>query len=252
MLLGSAAFTFQKYYKTNLVYGYGRTEDVPYGGLLNVTVGKEFNEFKERIYAGAELSLGQSIKSIGYFYTSAGIATFFNDGLTEQGLLLLRTNFISNLSYLGRSRIRNFIKADYTRGFDRYHDEYLAFSHEDGFTGFRNDSVGGRQRLAVNLESVLFSPVNFYGFRFAFFGFADLGFLFGTNEFVQQGEVLSSIGLGIRIRNDNLVFNTLQIRLGYFPNLPEYSSVNHVLVSGEQLLKPDNFDPGPPSLLPYE
>jgi hypothetical protein len=252
MLLGSAAFTFQKYYKTNLIYGYGRTEDVPYGGLINVTVGKEFNEFKERIYAGAELSLGQSIKSIGYFYTSAGIATFFNDGLTEQGLLLLRTNFISNLSYLGRYRIRNFIKADYTRGFDRYHDERLAFNHEDGFTGFRNDSVGGRQRLAVSLESVLFSPVNFYGFRFAFFGFADLGFLFGTNEFVQQGEVLSSIGVGIRIRNDNLVFNTLQIRLGYFPNLPEYSRVNYILVSGEQLLKPENFDPGPPSLLPYE
>jgi hypothetical protein len=252
MLLGSAAFTFQKYYKTNLIYGYGRTEDVPYGGLINITVGKEFSEFKERIYTGAELSLGHSIENIGYFYTSAGISAFLNDGLTEQGLLLLRTNFISNLFYLGRYRIRNFIKADYTRGFDRYHDEYLAFNREDGFTGFRNDSVGGRQRLAVSLESVLFSPANLYGFRFAFFGFADLGFLFGTNEFVQQGEILSSIGLGIRIRNDNLVFNTLQIRLGYFPNLPLYSSVNHILVSGEQLLKPDNFDPGPPSLLPYE
>ncbi|OFY60112.1 MAG: hypothetical protein A2V50_07205 [Bacteroidetes bacterium RBG_19FT_COMBO_42_10] len=252
MYLVSAAFTFQKYYKTNLIYGYGRTEDIPYGGLINLIAGKEYSEFKQRIYAGAEISLGQSIKSIGYFYASAGISTFFNDDHTEQGLFLLRTSFISNLSYLGRYRIRNFIKADYTRGFDRYYDEDLTFTRADGFTGFSNDSVGGRQRLAVNLESVLFSPVNFYGFRFAFFGFADLGFLFGTNEFVQQGEVLSSIGLGIRIRNDNFVFNTLQVRLGYFPNLPDYSRVNYILVSGEQLLKPDIFDPGPPSLLPYE
>jgi hemolysin activation/secretion protein len=98
---------------------------------------------------------------------------------------------------------------------------------------------------------VLFSPINFYGFRFAFFGFVDLGILFGTNEFARNGEVLSSIGLGIRIRNDNLVFNTFQIRLGYFPNLPQYSRVNYFLVSGEQLLKPENFDPGPPIPLPY-
>jgi len=252
MILGSVALSSQKYYKTSLIYGYGRTEDIPYGGILTLTAGSENSEFKERIYAGTVLSIGQSIKSLGYFYATAGAATFLNQGITEQGLLLLRGSFISNLFYLGRYRIRNFVKADYTRGFDRYLDEDLNFSREDGFTGFRNDSVGGRQRLSVNLESVLFSPVNLYGFRFAFFGFADLGFLFGTNEFVEQGEILSSIGIGIRVRNDNLVFNTLQVRLGYFPNLPDYSRVNYVVVSGEQLLRPDNFEPGPPSILPYK
>ena len=252
MLLGSVALSSQKFYKTSLIYGYGRTEDVPYGGILTITAGKENSEFKHRVYAGASISLGQSIKRLGYFYTSAGAATFLNEGITEQGLLLFRTTFISNLLYAGRYRIRNFVKADYTRGFDRYLDEDLTFNREDGFTGFRNDSVGGRQRLAVNLESVLFSPVNLYGFRFAFFGFADMGFLFGTNEFAKQGEILSSIGLGIRIRNDNLVLNTLQVRIGYFPNLPDYSRVNYFLVSGEQLLRPQNFEPGPPTLLPYE
>ncbi|MFH0842714.1 MAG: hypothetical protein V1903_08850 [Bacteroidota bacterium] len=252
MLLGSVALSSQKFYKTNLIYGYGRTEDVPYGGILTLTAGKENSEFKQRVYAGARISFGQSVKNLGYFYTTAGAAAFLNDGITEQGLLLFRTTFISNLLYAGRYRIRNFVKADYTRGFDRYLDEDLTFNREDGFTGFRNDSVGGRQRLAVNLESVLFSPVNLYGFRFAFFGFADMGFLFGTNEFVQQGEILSSIGFGIRVRNDNLVFNTLQVRIGYFPHLPDYSRVNYILVSGEQLLRPENFEPGPPSLLPYE
>ncbi len=252
IFMGSVSFSVQRYYKTNLIYGYGRTEDIPYGGLINLTAGREINEFKRRIYTGAKLALGESIKNIGYFYSSAGIAAFINEGQTEQGILSLRTDFISNLLYLGRYRIRNFVKVDYTRGFDRYSDECLAFTREDGFSGFKNDSVNGRQRFAINLESVLFSPSNYYGFRFAFFGFADLGFLFGTNEFVRQGEVLSSVGLGIRIRNDNLVFNTLQIRLGYFPNLPDYSRVNYILVSGEQLLRPDNFEPGPPSLLIYQ
>lgn len=252
MFMGSLSFSIQKYYKTNLVYGYGRTEDIPYGGLFNLTAGREINEFKKRTYLGTSLSVGESIERLGYFYAAAGFGTFYNEGQTEQGTLLLRTNFISNLGYIGRYRIRNFLNFDYTRGFDRYSDEYLVFIRENGFSGFRNDSTGNSQRLAVSFESVLFSPANFYGFKFALFGFADLGYLFGTNEFVTSGDILSSVGVGVRIRNDNLVFNTLQIRLCFYPNLPENSRINHLIISGEQLLKPNNFEPDRPSILPYK
>lgn len=252
MLLGSMSFTMQKYYKTNLIYGYGRTEDIPYGGLITFTGGRELNEFKKRIYAGLYAATGHSIRPIGYFYTSAGVSTFLNGKNTEQGMLLLRTTFFSNLIYLGSYRMRNFLMADYTRGFDRNTDEFLVYQKDNSFLGVRNDSVGGAQRLSVNIESVLFSPRNLYGFRFSFFAFGGLGYLFGTNEFVSQGEILSSVGLGVRIRNDNLVFNTFQIRLGYYPNLPQYSRTNYFMFSGEQLLKPDNFDPGPPTVIPYQ
>ena len=68
IFLGSVAFSVQKYYKTNLIYGYGRTEDIPYGGLLNITLAKEINEFKKRFYLGSYLSTGESISSLGYFY----------------------------------------------------------------------------------------------------------------------------------------------------------------------------------------
>ncbi len=251
IFLGSVSWSVQKFYKASLVYGYGRTEDIPHGGLLNLTIGKEINEFKERRYAALSASIGGSVKRLGYFYSSAGLGTFINEGHTEQGILSLRANFISNLSYIGRYRNRNFVNADYTRGFDRYSDERLIFNCEDGFSGFRNDSTGNTQRLSVSFESVFFSPVNFYGFRFAVFGFADAGFLFGTNEFAGSGDILSAIGLGIRIRNDNLIFNTFQIRLGFFPNLPEYSRTSPFIISAQQLLKPHNFEPGQPSVIPF-
>lgn len=251
IFLGSVSYSIRKYYKASLVYGYGRTEDIPYGALVNITLGREINEFKKRNYMATTISFGESLKGLGYFYGSAGFGTFFNERQTEQGLLSFRTNFISNLSYLGRYMIRNFINVDYTRGFDRYTDESLILNRENGFSGFRNDSIGNSQRLSVSLESVLFSPVNFYGFRFAVFGFVDTGFLFGTNQFVGSGDLISAVGLGIRIRNDNLVFNTFQIRLGFFPNLPEYSRTNPFLVSGQQLLKPNNFEPGQPTVTPF-
>ncbi len=249
--LASAALSIQKYYKTSLIYGYGRTEDIPYGGILRFTTGREFNEFKERTYLGAEVATGISSRVLGYFYTSAGFATYLNNGYTEQGLLSVKMNFFSNLTRMGNYKIRNFVCVDYTRGFDRYTDECLVFGSDNGFSGFKNDSVKGAQRLSLSLETVLFSPVNLYGFRFAFFGFADFSLLSATNQILGNGYSLSSMGIGVRIRNDNLLFNTLQLRLGFYPNLPVDSRISNFTLSGEELLRPSNFDSGPPSIIPY-
>jgi hypothetical protein len=251
LYLTSAAFSIQKYTKTNLIYSYGRTEDIPYGALFNITAGREFNEFKQRTYIGGEASFARSSKALGYFYLYGGLSTYLNKNRTEQGVLSLGLNYFSNLITLGTARIRNFAYLQYTRGFGRYSNEYLKFFNNNGFTGFSNDSVNGTQRLAVSLESVLFSPVNFYGFRFAFFGFTEFSFLSGTTEMLGKGYALSSIGVGIRIRNDNLILNTLQIRIGYFPNPPSYSTISPVNISGEQLLRPNNFEPGAPAIIPY-
>lgn len=254
LYLASAAFSIQKYYKTNLIYSYGRTEDIPYGGMLKITAGSEYNEFNQyrlRRYIGTEISAGKSIDNLGYFYASAGYASFLNGQQPKQGLFSLNMNYFSNLMNVGKNKVRNFLYVNYTRGFDRNTDEYLGFKKGNGFSGFRNDSVNGTQRLSVSLESVLFSPVNLIGFRFAFFGFTDFSFLSGSNEAIVTGYSLTSLGLGIRIRNDNMIFNTLQIRFSYYPNPPYYSDINHVVISGEQLLKPNNFEPGPPSIIPF-
>ncbi len=249
--LASTAFSIQKYTKTNLIYSYGRTEDIPYGALMKFTLGREYNEFKQRTYIGGEASIGNKDEKLGYIYFYSGFSTYLNKGNTEQGLLSLRLNYFSNLLNLGNFRIRNFVYLQYSRGFGRYSNEYLKFVESNGFSGFKNDSVIGNQRLRLSLESVMFSPVNIIGFRFAFFGFTEFSFLSGTNEILGRGYALSSIGLGVRIRNDNLIFNTLQIRIGYFPNPPAFSRISVVTVSGEQLLQPENFDSGPPGIIPY-
>jgi hypothetical protein len=254
MYLGSVTYSMQKYHKANLIYSYGRTEDIPYGGLFRITAGTEYNEFNQfnnRTYIGYEAALGKSVNGFGYLYSSAGLATFINGHQPRQGILTLNFDYFSNLLPIGKSKIRNFINLDYIRGFDRNTDEKLNFARKNGFSGFRNDSIGGTQRLTFNLESVIFSPVNLIGFKFAFFGFTELSFLSGSNEIIDKGYSLTSIGMGIRIRNDNMVFNTLQIRLSFFPNAPDYSQISQLMISGEQLLKPKNFETGAPSLIQF-
>jgi len=252
IFLTSAAFSIQKYTKTNLIYSYGRAEDIPYGALFKFTVGREYNEFKQRTYLGGEISFSKSISRLGYFYTYSGVSGYLNKGQTEQGQVSVGINYFSNLISLGNSKIRNFVYLHYTRGFGRYANEHLNFIADNGFSGYSNDSINGRQRFSISLESVLFSPVNLYGFRFAFFGFTDLALLSGTAEYLTSGYTLSSIGVGIRFRNDNLVFNTFQIRIGYFPLAPVYSRITPVTISGEQQLHPSNFDSGPPAIIPYK
>jgi len=251
LYLGSVAFSVQKYFKTSLIYNYGRTEDIPYGGLFRLTAGKEISEFKNREYAAIDVSGGIRSESLGYFYIMTGLSTFVNKGVTEQGLFTAELKYFSNLLYVGRSRLRNFFTVGYTRGFDRYTDENLRFETIRGLSGFRNDSASGRQRLSLRIESVLFSPANFYGFKFSPFIFADLSMLSGANELIRKGSVISGIGAGLRIRNDNLIFNTFQMRIAFFPNLPLYSRTNNLIISGEELFRPDNFDPGPPAILQY-
>lgn len=251
LYLGSIAFTRQKFYKASLVYEYGRIEDIPYGSLFRVTLGREINEFKVRNYAGSEYSFSRSYARFGYIHFSSGLGAYVNGTRTEQGILTLRAKYFSNLFPLGKNMIRNFIGIDYTRGFDRNLDEHLNFYNDHGFSGFRNDSVSGAQRLTINLETVVFNPVNIYGFRFAFFGFADISALSGTNEVLSNGTILSGIGLGIRVRNDNLIFKTFQVRLGFFPDPPDYSRINYFTISGEQPVRFENFDSGLPSMIPY-
>jgi hypothetical protein len=251
LYLASAALSVEKYYKTKLIYGYGRTEDIPYGGLLRITAGREFNEFKNRTYLGADISAGKAFPDIGYFYTSLALASFFENKENEQGIFYSRLNYFTNLLPVGRFKSRNFITIDYSRGIGRYSDENLRFMENNGFTGFRNDSITGTQRFRVSLESVFFSPANYHGFRFAIFGFSDLGFLYSSDQVLGHGITLLSLGLGLRVRNDNLLFNTLQIRLAFFPNPPMYSRINNLTVSGEQLLKPNNFDAGKPEIIPF-
>ncbi|NMC40415.1 MAG: hypothetical protein GYA43_04480 [Bacteroidales bacterium] len=251
LYLGSAAISMQKYYKTSLIYSYGRTEDIPYGLLFSITGGLEDNEFKNRIYAGSDASFGFSLAEAGYFHISTGAGFFLHEKKTEQGVFTGNIKYVSNLTPAGRYMIRNFINLNYTAGIRRYRDEFISVIKEDAFSSFTNDSLKGTRRLKAGLESVIFSPVNYYGFRFAFFGFAEAVLLEGLDAPTGRSSFLSAIGLGLRIRNDNLVFKTFQIRLGYYPSLPRWSEMSNLVISGENLLRPRNFDPGPPGVIQY-
>ncbi len=248
---GSLAITSQRFLNTSLIYSYGRTEDIPYGYMLEFLGGREKNEFKWRSYGGVTASYGNFFTGIGYLYAGAGVSAFYNKGNTEQGMVHGAIRYFTPLAHAGKSRLRTFVNLNYTRGFNRYADECLYFKDDGLIRGFRNDSLSGGTRLSFSFEPVLFLPRPVIGFRFALFAFADAGVL-AREEFTEGGyQTVTALGAGVRIRNDQLVINTLQIRLTWYPNSPPWSESSWVTANGLVRLRPPRFEPAPPGVTPF-
>ncbi|MEE4215586.1 MAG: hypothetical protein V2I34_11005 [Bacteroidales bacterium] len=247
LYLASFSLVSQRFYKSNLIYNYGRSEDIPYGGILELSYGKEFNEFDRRDYLQVNAAFGNFVPNAGYFYWKGLLSTFIKDNTTEQGLLNLNFRYISDLHNLKSYKLRFFATLDYTRGFKRFNDESLVIGDDYGIRGFKNDSLFPDQRLYLNLETVAFSKAFIYGFRFAFFGFADV-VLFSKDRIFESDRMVSGFGVGLRIRNESLIFNTFQIRFGIYPGAPPNSIMRNIHIEGERLLNPPGFDPGPPGI----
>jgi outer membrane protein assembly factor BamA len=247
--LASLTYSQQAHYKTNLIYSFGRTEDIPYGYLVSVVGGKEVNEMYNRPYIGANLSSGYFIPKLGYLSSAVSYGTFFRKG-TDQGAIDFHLNYFTNLYVLGKFRQRTFINGQYTRQLYNKLDDQLVIDGDFGIPGFRNDSVLGRHRFNLSLEQDLFTPWDLYGFKFVLYVFANFSWLGGYDKPIILSPLYSSFGLGMQIRNNRLIFNTLQIRLAYFPNIPANSKFRYIHLSKETALQPRNFMPKAPDIMP--
>jgi hypothetical protein len=251
MALGSIALSRKNYYSSQLIFNYGRTEDIPYGTLLTLTGGMEINEFFTRGYAGLQGAGGRYVGNLGYLASSLSLGGFIRKGHLEQGMVQFKTNYFSNLMRVGRYRVRQFVDLDYTIGIRRFADEKIFIDDEFGIRGLLSDSLSGKQRLSLNLETVVFSPLYLIGFRFTFFGFADMGLVGSNPDLIIPDTFFSGFGLGVRIRNENLVFKTFQVRFGFYPTIPPGSLWYPVHISSERRLQPVRFDADAPQVMPF-
>jgi len=243
----SIAFTRQKYYKSNLIYGFGKTEDIPIGMLIQFDAGLEKDEFFKRPYIGLQYSQGNYFPKIGYLNLHTSISGFYYENKTEQGVFRIKTQAISNLHYFKKLKLREFLSINYIRGINRFSDEKVYLNSND-ITGFSSDNLYGLQKLAFHSELVAFSDLYIYSFRFLFFGFGDLALIGPENQSIFRQKLYSGLGLGFRVRNENLVFKTFQVKFAFYPTVPADTEQFYYLISGENYTKPANFDPVLPGI----
>ena len=223
--LGSTGFTWQGYYKTRLVYGFGNTEDLPYGAMIKFTGGYEVNEFGKRQYYASTFTASQYFKKFGYLSGTLELGGFYKDKI-EQGLAQVKILHISPLLAKNRHKFRNFISADFTQGVNRFNNEFILIETQEGLRGIEAQLLKGDKRFYINNELVYYSPHYLYGFRFVFFAYADAAMINSNSKTLVDNPLYIGAGLGVRVRNERLVFNTIQLRLSFFPLSPGIMDAN--------------------------
>lgn len=241
----------QSFQRSSLILGYGRTEDIPLGYLAEVILGREENQFTTRSYVGSIVSFGKYLQRVGYLRPTVLFGSFIENRELEQGLLTLQLDYFSFLYRVRRTNFRQFIRASFTRGISRFDNEFININDENGVRGLSDTFLRGTQKAALNLETVAFTPIYFIGFRMAIYGFADFALINRTNTSLLDNELYQGYGIGLRFRNENLAFNTIQIRVGWYPNTPSGVSPFDFEFSGQQSFEIPGFSLQKPQILPF-
>lgn len=214
LMLVSLGLYREKFYTTNLIYGYGVKEYIPSGFRAELVGGHRWGEFSNDYYLGGTYSVG-GFSSIGHLMGKLSLGSYYDTRTRsfKQGTISADMRYFSNLLNSGRSLIRQFVTLNYISGWNRDEgcNEVVAFNDKQ-LRGF-DDYAIGLNRAMLSSETVVFTPLQPLGFRLTFFGFADLGSL-GDSPNIFKNVFYSTFGLGVRIKNERLVFSTIQIRLG--------------------------------------
>ena len=98
------------------------------------------------------------------------------------------------------------------------------------------------------LENILLEISDIANFTFSY----DASILARNNDSIFKGSYFQGFGLGVRLRNDNLTFNAIDVRLGFYPNGPEDVGSSGFNLS-ELSRKPFNdFDVTAPDITPFQ
>ncbi|MCX8489688.1 MAG: hypothetical protein ORN54_01325, partial [Cyclobacteriaceae bacterium] len=214
-ILGELTFYRRDFYKTRYVLGFGRTEDIPFGFSASVAMGYLTLLGKERPYGGVKVDFSRASKR-GDFYQVKLESGGFVQERNEDILVKTAASFYTRASNIGKSKVRTLVSGGYTSLINKTTSQFLAVTNRQVF-GFVGDSILGTQQVFAKIETTLYTPFSLVGFRFApFIGIDGVQ----TNCLVCKENVPVIVGLsgGVRTRNENLVFGTMELRLTYIPD----------------------------------
>jgi hypothetical protein len=237
-VLGSFSIFKQNFYRTSYIYGFGRNEDVPQGFNLSLVGGyvqRDSLNSRSRTspYYGMEFSGGRYSKRGFYSFYQMRLGGYRFRGRWEDVTLLVNADHFTRLRMVGmRWYRRYFFSGSFAKQYSPSLEQSLQLRSPGGlpYFGFGYDDLFGRADLRTTLKSemVFYHTRKYMGFGLAPFAFADLTLLKPVNSGFSGSNLFSGIGGGIRLRNENLLFGTIEARAAWFPRI--LPGMNHVWI----------------------
>lgn len=267
--LGSLGISSRQFLEDKYIFRDGIIENVPVGNIYALTLGNQYKNQSNRFYLGAKIAHG-NYYDWGYINGSLEYGTFFKGSALEQTAYALRINYFSNLFEINdKWRLRQFIKPQFIIGKNRLNsfgdrltiDEVNDFSSFYGNQQGLRNSVGipgfdsnmyGISKYALSLQTQFYSTREFLGFRLNPYLNMNAAILEG-NETYSRNKLFSSFSIGVILRNDYLVFNSVRFSLSYYPEMPREG--HHIFNSDAIYIDESGlqgFEIGKPSPVWYE
>jgi hypothetical protein len=223
LYLLSLGISKRKYVRDKFIFKYGITEDVPIGSVYNITSGFRNKNNRTSLYLGLRFSMGNYYRW-GYLSSNFEYGSFFDSAMAKQGVCAASINYFTKLIEVGKWKIRQFVKPQFTIGIKRFVSDSLTLNDGFGLDGFNSLLLSGTKRAILTLQTQFYSPWKLIGFRFGPYITCSFGMLGSESLSLTRSKLYSQIGLGVLIKNENLVINTFQFSIAYYPNIPGHGT----------------------------
>lgn len=250
--LAGIGLSTRKYVQDRFIFNYGIVEDVPIGKVYGLTGGYQIRDGTRRLYLGARLSVGNYIPW-GYLSSNIEYGTFLRASRPEQGVLSAEVDYFTGLLEIGKWRFRQFIKPQIFVGLHRFAYDSLTLNDHTGLIGFNSSELSGTSRLVCRFQSQSYAPWSILGFHFGFYVNYSFGMLGNDTKGFKNSRVYSQFGLGVLIKNMNLVANIFQISISFYPYIP---GVGRNIAKFDNIKTTDfgfrDFEIGKPDILQFK
>lgn len=217
--LSGIGITTRTYFQDQYIFNFGITEDVPVGRAYGIIGGYQHRNSTGRWYTGLRASRGKYYQ-FGYLSFNAEMGGFLKLSQLQQSAINTSINYFSNLMEIGNWKIRQFIKPDITIGINREDLDRLTINDDYGLRGFKSLYVYGNTRLLLTFQTQSYAPWNILGFRFGPYFVSSFAMLSDKQTGFKRSRLYSLFGIGLLIKNEFLVLNTLQISIVFYPSIP--------------------------------
>ncbi len=219
-LLGKFTFYNKDFYRTRYIFGFGITEDVQYGSEVSFLLGSVRKLGIRRPYYGFEADKVFANAKGDLVGLTLNLSTYSHDGALEDAAFVTNFRFFTRLYSVGsRLKIREFVNVSYSQVFNNVDSAALRIYGRYGINDL-NSKLTGTKRYNLQSQTVFFTNWNLLGFRFAGVAYLEMASLANDRENLLQTQPFFGIGLGIRSRNENLSFGTMEAKFQFYPRTP--------------------------------
>lgn len=208
----------QSVYRTRYLYGLGRYEDLPIGRSLTWTTGRYTIEGDKAPYLGFKFEQFKLSKKDNYTHIITNVASSYMDKALQDFRFLVSLEQFSKLKYLNNGYgYRQILNFSFTQTLKNKYNEALRINSIYGIPQLNREQIRGGTRISGNWESVIYNNRAFWGFKSAPFVFGNITYIRTVGDPILKGDIYTAIGSGMRVRNENLVFGTIELKGCYFP-----------------------------------